>query len=206
MSTKKRKVEVKVEKAEGTESRGEGAEEKESGSNGTDRSYLSHESHLSHASSAAMRGLQANVWPGPDAMESFYGKMEMGPEGLPTARWVARSTQRIHLPLSLRLRVRPELVVRRLRCHRRLIPSLHRIFAAIAEVYAGREEVLRAAEGDLFGGCYLEMTAEAALHPHAYGAAIRLGGEAGAPAEVVAIFAAEGWVRVGPGMFAAVSK
>ena len=99
----------------------------------------------------------------------------------------------------------PEQLLRVIRCHRLVAPSLARVFAAICRLFPS-EPTLRAAGLHLFGGCYahrLIRGSRKTLSLHAYGAAIDLDPDhnplgrpptaAAMPSSVVALFEAEGW-------------
>lgn len=143
-------------------------------------------------------------WPAPDALASFFGRIELDHDGLPTNRWESNHLTQIALPFPMRLAWETAAVVRRITCHREVAPSLSRIFAAILAHY-GSVEAVRAAGLDLYGGCYnyRPVRGSNTLSLHAYGAAIDLdpdhnamntqGARGKMPQAVVDIFKAEGW-------------
>jgi hypothetical protein len=93
-------------------------------------------------------------------------------------------------------------LVRNIRCHKLVRDSLRRILTAIRDLYK-TPEAIHAAGLDQYDGCYNYRVVRGASHlsMHAYGAAVDfdaadnpLGATHGRmPAEVVAIFKAEGW-------------
>lgn len=115
------------------------------------------------------------AWPAQADAAAFYGRIEIGHDGLPTERWQARALTTVQVPYPFRLAWEPETVVRKITCHRLVAASLTRCLAQLLEHY-GSIEALRAAGLDLYGGCYAfrPMRGGAALSMHAYGVAIDL--------------------------------
>ena len=149
--------------------------------------------------------LTVPVWPEPNALASFFGRIELGPDGCPTDRWESTHLTQITLPYPMRLAWETEAVVRRITCHREVAASLSRVFTKILAHYGGSPEAVRAAGMDLYGGCYnyRPVRGSNSLSLHAYGAAIDLdpdhnamntkGGKGVMPQAVIDLFKAEGW-------------
>ncbi len=138
------------------------------------------------------------------AMERHFSTIEISNCGRPTERWEARALLRIGSPFGMRLRWSPHLVVHRLYCSRLVAKSLSCVLAAIWASYDRDIEALRNEAGDLFGGCYIPLSGSkhGRLTPHAYGAAICLGGRTPST-RVVRAFEQNGWQQREPGQFAA---
>lgn len=146
------------------------------------------------------------AWPRQVDVPTYFGRLELGANGRPTARWEARSLQTVAVPYPLRLAWEPEVVVRRITCHRRVARPLGQCLEAVLAHY-GSVEAVRAARMDLYGGCYnfRTMRGSNALSLHSYGIAIDLDPERNAlgqkwveekgmmPLAVVRIFEAAGW-------------
>lgn len=139
----------------------------------------------------------ATPWPQQDfaSMVAFYGN-------------VGEHQTRLALPYPMRLSWAPETTVQRITCHAKVSESLERILSRILTHYGDVGEV-RNARMDLFGGCLnvRKVRGGANWSIHSWGAAIDLDPEHNAlrmhrqqatmPADVIAIFEAEGWTSMG---------
>jgi hypothetical protein len=148
------------------------------------------------------------IWPRGtrEELEAFYGKHELGPEGLPTQKWIEDHLVLISTPFPLRLSWDTDITVRRVRCHRKVATSLGRVFQTILNHY-GSPKAIAAARADLFGGCYefRRISGSHVLSLHAWGAAVDLDpqqnprgrvwvdGTGMMPRPVISAFEAEGW-------------
>lgn len=128
-------------------------------------------------------------WPKAADLAHYYGRMEIGDDGQPTDRWLARSLTTVRLPYSMRCAWDRSRVIRKVRVHRQVARSLTQVLSRVLE-QLGLEEV-RALDLDLFAGCYA-LPAGARLAARHYGAALELAG-GDLPEEVLALFAAAGW-------------
>jgi hypothetical protein len=145
-------------------------------------------------------------WPRQADVPAYFGRIELGADGLPTERWQARCLKTLPLPYPMRLAWDLQTTVRKITCHRAVAESLSCCLAGILAHY-GSLEALRAAGMDLYGGCYnfRPMRGGHVLSMHAYGIAIDLDPEhnplaakwkedkAMMPMAVVKIFEAAGW-------------
>lgn len=140
-----------------------------------------------------------------DQLQSFYGKLQLGPDGRPTQGWETSFLNQISTPYRLKLAWNQTITINKLTCHREVTPSLHRILGEIL-TYFETPEAVSEAKYDVFAGCY-EFRSACASHKlsmHAYGAAILLGplhSPRYQPNEhdkaVAGIFEAEGWAWLG---------
>jgi hypothetical protein len=132
-------------------------------------------------------------WPKEADAPEFYGHSDG------SAKWEAENLVTFDAPYTLYMDGTP---VNRIRCHKKVADSLKRILSKIQALYDSQEK-RRAAGVDQYDGCHNYRSVRGATHlsMHAYGAAIDLdsahnplGATHGTmPAEVVAIFKAEGW-------------
>lgn len=132
-------------------------------------------------------------WPLEAEAADFYGKSDGSPA------WEAAHLATFPAPYPLYIE---GTLVRNIRCHKLVLPSLQRILTKIRELYPTQEK-MRASGMDQYDGCYSyrPVRGSTRLSMHAYGAAVDfdsehnpLGATSGRmPAEVVAIFKAEGW-------------
>ena len=158
------------------------------------------------------KGIKRMEWPEQSNAERFFGRIEVGGDGRPTARWESNFLTSIVPPYPMRFPPswggdvggQP---VRRIVCHKVVATSLLQILGAIWELYDRDIEKVRAARMDLFGGCYnfRPKRGGRTLSMHSYGIAIDLdpdNNEFGKkwkpdsgmmPEEVVDIFHAAGW-------------
>ena len=150
----------------------------------------------------------AGNWPREDPAElaAFYGKFELGSNGLPTTKWEAAHLVTIRTPYPMRAAWDLRLAIIGIRCHRRVAESLSNVLEKIFEAYGSLAEV-RHYGMDRFGGAYnyRRISGSSKLSLHAYGAAIDLDPEhnplgpawrAGAgmmPMLVVELFEEAGW-------------
>ena len=148
-------------------------------------------------------------WPmnTPEALGSFYGRIYLGDNGLPTEQWEATFLTQIRSPFPLRLPWTKEALVTRITCHREVAPSLHRVLGNILRHFENGKAISEA-EYDLFGGCYAyrPVAGSNKLSLHSYGAAIQLGPmrapkrvETDDDIAVDKIFNDEGWAWLGMG-------
>ena len=148
-------------------------------------------------------------WPvnTPESLGSFYGRIYLGDDGLPTETWKGTFLTQIRTPFPMRLPWVKEALVTRITCHREVAPSLHRILGAMLKHF-GDAKAIAEAEYDLFSGCYAyrPVAGSNKLSLHAYGAAIQLGpmrAPKRVPTEddgaVDTIFDDEGWTWLGMG-------
>lgn len=132
-------------------------------------------------------------WPLEADAESFYGASDG------SSRWESEHLTTLEPPYAMFMDGQ---LIRRIRCHKLVVDSLDRILLAIRDRYQ-TPAMLRAVGLDQYDGCYNYRNVRGATHlsMHAYGAAIDfdaadnpLGATHGKmPAEVVAMFKAEGW-------------
>ena len=146
-------------------------------------------------------------WPTntPESLGAFYGRIYLGDDGLPTESWKGTFLTQIHSPFRMRLPWAHEASVTKITCHREVARSLHRVLGKILDHF-GDAEAVKAADYDLFGGCYAyrPVAGSNKLSLHAYGAAIQLG-PMRAPKRVPTeddraidkIFNEEGWAFLG---------
>ncbi len=137
-----------------------------------------------------------------DALESFYGRFVLGPDGLPSSQWEGTFLTQIKTPFPLRLAWDNYSVLNQITCHKEVAGSLHRVLGEILN----RLESIPASGYDLFAGCYAYRAACGShkLSFHAYGAAIQLG-PLRAPKRIATeadgivdrIFEDEGWAWLG---------
>ena len=149
------------------------------------------------------------MWP-KDTVEDltrFYGKHEIGQDGLPTDRWERSFLTTISLPYPMYYvgAIEPVRLLK-LCCHRQIVRSLNGIFGDILKHY-GSVEAVHEARMDLFGGCYCFRRRRGgySLSTHAWGVAIDLDPERNQlgkkweknkgmmPEAVVEIFERYGW-------------
>ena len=147
------------------------------------------------------------TWPRdtPDALSDFYGEIELGASGLPTAAWEQRTLVSIVPPYQMVLAWNTAQPVRSIRCHRLVADSLLRALSAIAAAFP-TSGARRGAGVDLLGGVYnyRPVSGAARLSVHGYGAAIDLdpvrnprlrawNPATGIPRAAIDAFKAEGW-------------
>lgn len=146
------------------------------------------------------------IFPHQSQAESYFGRIEVGPNGQPTERWEKRNLTTFTLPYRMRLAWDTERVIQKITCHKMVAPSLSVILKNILTHY-GSEEAVRAARMDLYGGCYNYRLSRggSTLSQHAYGAAIDLDPDRNGlgvpwkpdsgmmPVEVIQIFEDAGW-------------
>lgn len=135
-------------------------------------------------------------------MAAYFGRIDIGGDGLPRDRWERSSLTSIALPFPMRLAWEPGRTIRRIKCHRAVARDLVQILAEIL-TDCGSLDLLQIANMDLFGGCYQFGAEGASLSMHSYGIAIDLdprGNPAGKAWQdgmifkrVVAIFERHGW-------------
>lgn len=147
-----------------------------------------------------------NHWPKQKDVPDFFGRHELGKDGMPTDRWQTRCLTQIRLPYPLRLSWAPETIVQRLTCHKLVARDLGQILEDILKHF-GSVEAVRKARMDLFGGCYnyRPMRNASSLSMHAWGVAIDLDPDRNGlgkkwkpdagmmPEAVVEIFKRHGW-------------
>lgn len=139
-------------------------------------------------------------WPRPTGFDSFFGRISLGDDGLPTESWKSAYLTPLLLPFPMRRPWQPDGRVRKILCHAEVRSSLARAFDSLLVLYP--DEASRQAAGvDLFGGCY-EYRAQRGtqlLSMHAYGAAFDFCLPPGKelPIEVIDAFEREGWSWAG---------
>ncbi len=153
------------------------------------------------------RLLIASPWPAQGDVAKFFGRIDTGGDGMPTARWESAMLTMIQLPYPMRLAWDTDVVVTRTRCHQAVARDLTTILGEIHAFYGRDMAAIRAARMDLYGGCYNYRAKRggASLSMHSYGIAIDLDPDrngrgrpwkAGAgmmPEAVVDIFLRHGW-------------
>lgn len=146
-------------------------------------------------------------WPTQAAVPNFFGKIEIGRNGLPTDNSESRMLKQINLPIGYPMRLAWDTgtTVKRLTCHRQVAQSLSQILQRVLDQYGF--EWIQKHGMDLFGGCYnfRPMRGSHVLSMHSYGIAIDLDPEhnplgkkwepnAGMiPMEIVDLFESAGW-------------
>lgn len=134
----------------------------------------------------------------------YYGRIEIGRDGLPTARWEAMALTTINTPFHFHLAWNREIALRKIRVHK---AAAHGLSNAIQEFKTKGADWLDLWGINIFGGCYgFRMNDNGrGLSPHAYGLAIDLNPERNPigqkwdgrrcmmPKEAVEIFAKHGW-------------
>lgn len=147
---------------------------------------------------------KAFAWPAETAMIAFYGDPDPDRDGKPSAAWESANLEYVAAPWPMVADWAPEKIISRIRIHRRVAPSLERVFAAIKEEFPSFAQI-QFLGLDRFGGAYVFRNKRglATRSTHAFGAAIDL-----APARnplgvrwrpgmmdprVVAAFKREGW-------------
>jgi hypothetical protein len=147
------------------------------------------------------------AWPAQGDVPAFFGKIQLGDDGLPTRRWEDNCLVTMGLPYPMRLSWDTATTVRKITCHKAVQRDLAAILSEIYALYGRDMAQVRARRMDLYGGCYnfRRMRGLANLSMHSYGIAIDLDpernpigvkwkhGEGMMPGEVVDIFAAHGW-------------
>ncbi len=140
-------------------------------------------------------------------MPAFFGRHEIGQDGMPTERWERSQLTSIQFPYPMRLAWDLGAVVTRTRCHNAVARDLNAIIGEIWLHYGRDVSAVRAARMDLFGGCfnYRRMRGGSSLSMHAWGIAIDLDPDRNAlgvawkpksgmmPEAVIDIFAGHGW-------------
>lgn len=140
------------------------------------------------------------------ALNDYYGKHELGDNGLPTRGWLQVNLVSVALPYRMTPVWAPHEDVCRVWCHRLVAQSLLRVLEGIVKHY-GSEHHIRSAKMHLYGGIYnyRRIAESRRLSLHAYGAAIDLDPESNSlgvpwragsgmmPETVIALFEAEGW-------------
>ncbi|MBI4024836.1 MAG: M15 family metallopeptidase [Verrucomicrobia bacterium] len=118
-----------------------------------------------------------NTWPldTREELDRFYGRHELGPDGMPTDRWEDANLVWLPTPFPMRLAWQPKRTVMSVRCHRLVAESLGRVLSNILAVF-GSPKAVWAAHLDLYGGCYNYRVRRGLtrLSVHAWGAAIDL--------------------------------
>lgn len=138
-----------------------------------------------------------------EGLERFYGKIELGPTGVPTAKWERANLVTFPAPYPMVASWSPSTPITKIRCHRLVQPSLSRALTALWRLYPTAEQ-RRAAGVDLYGGCFSfrRIAGSDRLSCHAFACAIDLDPgrnplgkpwEVGMiPMEVVDVFETEG--------------
>lgn len=105
-----------------------------------------------------------------------YGRIEIGRDGLPTARWESRALTTINTPFAMRLAWDRETVIRKVRVHRSAAQALANAFHDCSLMGANWLSLWGI---DIFGCCYRFGMKEdgSGLSPHSYGIAIDLNPE-----------------------------
>lgn len=152
-----------------------------------------------------------SAWPNPsrDALRAFYGNPDANADGTADPKWEAANLVRIPTPYRMVLAWDEDVVLKSIRCHQKVAPSLTRVLDAIARHY-GTQEAIEKARMHLFGGAYSfrVIRGGSTLSLHSYGAAIDLdpannplglrydpSQRAGMmPRAVIELFEAEGWL------------
>lgn len=150
------------------------------------------------------------MWPS-DTTEDlvrFYGKIELGSDGMPTERWQSSFLTQVTPPYPMLFSGTngPQLITK-ITCHKDVAQSLNRILSDIFTLYGGSVDKVREARMNMFDGCYnfRRMTAGSRLSVHSWGAAVDLDashnpwgkpwkeGCGMMPKEVIQIFQQYGW-------------
>lgn len=143
-----------------------------------------------------------NKWPKDEfeALNNFFGRLEIGEDGQPAARWEHSNLDVYDLPYPMRLAWNKGIIVRRICCNKMVRKSLLSILERIQKKI-GPDRIK--AEGlDQFGGCYCfrPRRRSHALSLHSWAAAIDLnpmgndpGSKGTMPEDVVELFEEEGW-------------
>lgn len=172
----------------------------------TKAAHESYKSTIPAPAESAVISSSLNHWPNQGNVPIFFGRHEIGRDGMPTERWKNRCLTQIRLPFPMRLAWDTETTVQRITCHRMIAKDLGEVLADILRHY-GSAEAVSAARMDLFGGCYnyRPMRTSANLSMHSWGIAIDLDPERNGlgkkwkpnsgmmPEEVIAIFERHGW-------------
>lgn len=138
----------------------------------------------------------------------YYGRIEIGRDGLPTARWESRALTTINTPFHFHLAWDKETVIRKIRVHKVAAQSLAN---AIQDLSLRGKDWLDLWGVNVFGGCYGFRVNEngRGLSLHSYGLAIDLSPERNPlgqkwdgrrnmmPREAVDIFTGHGWTWMG---------
>lgn len=144
--------------------------------------------------------LAPSKWPTLRDAPRFFGKIDLGEDGLPTERWRRQALTFIRVPYPMRMALRPEESIRRIVCHRQVAPSLGNCLRDLLAEYGA--EGLKEEGLDLFGGAFA-FPGGAMLTAASYGAAFSLdpGGnpkgkkweDGMMPKKVIEIFTQAGW-------------
>ncbi len=113
-------------------------------------------------------------WPLQKDIESFFGKIQLGVDGRPTAKWEARNLTTVDVPFHLKLSWDEKITIRKFTCNRVVRPVLANIFEAIWELYGKDAKAIDEARMNRFGGCYnfRRMRGGSALSTHSWGIAV----------------------------------
>lgn len=105
-----------------------------------------------------------------------YGRIEIGRDGLPTARWEARALTTINTPFAMHLGWDRATVVRKIRVHRAACQALANALHDCSLMGANWLDLWGI---NVFGGCYAFKMKEdgRGLSPHSWGLAIDLSPE-----------------------------
>jgi hypothetical protein len=149
--------------------------------------------------------MENTIWPIDEEkdLNAFYGKHELGNDGMPTDRWESLFLTTIQTPFPLRLSWQTDQVINRIKCHKVVADSLQKILGEIYLHYDKSLEFIRETGMDLFGGCYNYRPRRhgSRLSLHAWGAAIDLDPDHNLMGEkkfkmspeIVYLFKKEGW-------------
>lgn len=153
--------------------------------------------------------MPTSPWPRqtPDCLNQFYGNPDANGDGVPDRAWEDANLIPITPPYQMFLAWAPTTPLKTIKVNKRCADSLKRCLAGILAHY-GSQAGVEAARMHLYGGAYnfRSMRGNVRLSVHSWGAAIDLDPGANVfgqkwsgrapmmPAEVVSIFAKEGWV------------
>ncbi len=140
-------------------------------------------------------------WPTAEYLQKNLGKIELGQDGRPTARWEQRALITMTLPYAMRLSFRPEITIRKVRVCRGCIRGLSGALDEVKTFYG--IDTIRVLGLDLFGQAYNFGLNCSGLSILSYGVAIDINPEgnqakkakdAEMPEKVVQIFEDHGWL------------
>lgn len=113
-------------------------------------------------------------WPKESEVDSFFGRLELGPDGLPTERWKHGNLTIARVPFHLRMPWDHGITIRSFQCHKAVRVSIETIYDKIWNHYGRDLKAIREARVDIFGGCYSfrRNAGGAKLSMHCWGAAV----------------------------------
>lgn len=143
-------------------------------------------------------------WPTQHDVVAFYGNPDSGGDGVPDRHWEDANIVTLAPPWRMRLAWDTSQVVKSIRIHKLVYPSLSRVLLAMWGAFGHDQAKVEAARMHLYGGAYnfRMMRGSAHLSMHSYGCAIDLDPEGNVfgshqwsmPQTVIDIFKSEGWI------------